>query len=112
MLENAPTGLLSATDRDLVVTWVVASVAYGEAVVKMYKTGGVIIATEFGPRQNPALTVLNKQAEYMLSLSKQLGFNPASRATLGALGAAYGTVGMIEGSVVSFIDQKPASLAA
>ncbi len=78
----------------------------------MYKTGGVVIKSEFGPRQNPCLTVLNKQAEYMLSLSKQLGFNPASRATLGAIGAAYGSPEQIEGSVVSFIDQKPASLAA
>ena len=76
-----------------------------------YKTGGIVIDTDYGSRQNPCLTVLTKQAEFMLSLSKQLGFNPASRATLGALGAAYCSLGQIEGSVVSFIDQKPASLA-
>lgn len=110
VLESAPRGLLSETDRDLVVTWCVAAVAYAEAFKKMYRTGGVVINSEYGMRQNPCLTVLNKQAEYMLSLSKQLGFNPASRAALGAM-ASLGPA-QIEGSVVSFIEQKPASLAA
>jgi P27 family predicted phage terminase small subunit len=111
VLESAPRGLITETDRDLVITWCVATVNYSEAVIKMYKTGGMVIESEYGPRQNPYLTVLNKQAEHLLSLSKQLGFNPASRATLGAIGAAYGSPGQIEGSVVSFLDAKPPSLA-
>lgn len=112
VLENAPRGLLSATDRELVTHWCVAAVNYADAFRKMNATGGMVIETDYGPRQNPYLTILNKQAEYMLSLSKHLGFNPASRATLGAIGAAYGAAGQVEGSVISFLDTKPPSLAA
>lgn len=112
VLTTAPRGLLTETDRDLVVTWCVAAVAHAEAVVKMYKTGGLVIESEYGPRQNPYLTVANKQAEYLLSLSKQLGFNPASRAILGAARADFGGAAQIEGSVVAFLDQKPPSLVS
>lgn len=113
VLTSAPRGLLTETDRDLVVAWCVAAVAHAEAVQRMYKTGGLVIESDYGPRQNPYLTVVNKQAEYMLSLSKQLGFNPASRAILGAAreGFTAGAVA-VEGSVVAFLDQKPPSLAS
>lgn len=112
-IENAPRGLLAGTDRDLLVAWCVACVGHNEAA-KALLTEDVVIESDNGTvSQNPRLIVMNKHAEVMLRLSKVLGFNPASRAVLGSIGAAYGNMpGQIEGSVDSFIEEKPPSLAA
>lgn len=112
MLETAPKGLLTGTDKDLLVTWCVACVGHAAAAkdliseeMTMEHDNGVVVA-------NPKIGIMNKHAETMMRLSKLLGFNPASRMVLGAIGAGAIPGQLIEGSVASYIEEKPASLPA
>src|SRR6187551_44568 len=90
MLETAPRGLLSGSDKDLLVAWCVACVGHAQATQDVLKEGIVLEYDNGTVIQNPKLIIANKHAETMLRLSKVLGFNPASRVTLGALGVDYG----------------------
>lgn len=113
VLENAPRGLLAGTDRDLLVTWCVACVGHTNAARDLLKEDMVTEYPNGVVVQNPKIIIMNKHGEMMLRLSKVLGFNPASRLVLGSVGSVnFGPAEQIEGSVVAFIDQKPASLAA
>lgn len=105
-LETAPKGLLTGTDRDLLVTWCVACVGHSEAARDMLSEELVIDGS-----QNPKLIIMNKHAETMIRLSKMLGFSPGSRALLGTV-ITFGPAEQVEGSVASFIEQRPLRIAA
>lgn len=97
-LDNAPLGLLTATDRGVLAIWCVASVEYAKAVAEVRRLGQVVktagvttrnektgVTTTIGgsPIQNPFLGIVNRQAMVMLRSGAEMGFSPASRMAFG-----------------------------
>ena len=83
-LENAPPGLLTATDREILAGWCCAAVEYARAVTEVRKLGQVVKTKEGNAIQNPFLPIMNRQFLIMLRAGAELGFSPAARASLGA----------------------------
>ncbi len=83
-LQFAPPGLLTATDREVLVIWCVAAVELARAVVEVRKLGQVVKTKDGNAIQNPFLPIVNKQALIMLKAGAEMGFSPASRASLAA----------------------------
>ena len=85
-IENAPPGLLTASDRETLVIWVCASVVHANAIIEMRQRGPVVKSQRGIPYQNPLLGVANKQALLMLKTGAEMGFSPASRGSIGRSG--------------------------
>jgi len=85
-VEHAPPGLLTGTDREIVVVWVVACVEHARANAKVRELGQVVTTREGGVMQNPYLGVMNRQAHLMIRCASELGFSPAARTALGRMG--------------------------
>jgi P27 family predicted phage terminase small subunit len=83
-VEYAPPGLLTATDREILVVWVVACVKHADAAVKVSTLGDVVTTKDGNIIQNPYLSILNRQALIMIRVVSELGFSPAARAGLGS----------------------------
>ena len=116
-LENAPLGLLTATDREVLVIWCVASVEYARAVQEVRRLGQVVKTKEGNAIQNPFLPIVNKQAAMMLRAGSELGFSPASRMALGTppeaapgryIGSRSGSAG---NGLDAYLSEKPDRLA-
>jgi P27 family predicted phage terminase small subunit len=90
-MEYAPRGLLTATDREILATWCVASVAYVEAVREVRRTGLVVETKSGNQIPNPYLGVQNRQALLMMRAGGELGFSPASRMSMALQGQAADT---------------------
>src|SRR4029077_5814964 len=86
-IENAPPGLLSATDRETLAIWCCASVEYAKAVQHVRAHGAVMKSKGGVMMHNPHATTMNKQAAMMLRCGGEMGFSPASRAALGKAAA-------------------------
>jgi P27 family predicted phage terminase small subunit len=83
-LEHAPFGLLTGTDREVLVVWVVACCEHARAVQEVRKLGQVVKTNDGSAITNPYLAVANRQTTIMLRAGAELGFSPAARASLGA----------------------------
>jgi P27 family predicted phage terminase small subunit len=81
-LDHAPAGVLSGTDRELLVVWVAAAVEHAKAV-RQVRAIGQTIKGERGTMINPALRIMDRQAHLMLRTADALGFSPAARTSLG-----------------------------
>ena len=91
VVESAPSGILTGTDRDIVSAYVVAVVEFARAVTQVRKGGQVVKAKNGAAIVNPFLGIMNKQAALIARFGSQLGFSPASRAQLGSsLGSSSG----------------------
>lgn len=116
-LDYAPPGLLTATDREVLAIWCVAAVEHARAVQAVRRMGQVVKTKDGNAIQNPYLAVVNKQAMIMLRAGGELGFSPASRASLGAAGkmSEY-TNGPTLGrrapasALAAYLEQKPDTL--
>jgi P27 family predicted phage terminase small subunit len=83
VIENAPPGILTGTDRDIVAAYVVAVVEYARAFIEV-NSGGQVVQTKNGNViQNPFLGIMNRQALLIGRFGSQLGFSPAARASIG-----------------------------
>jgi P27 family predicted phage terminase small subunit len=80
---HAPLGLLTGTDREILVIWVAAAVEHAKAVQKVRELGQLVQTEAKNTIQNPYLPVMNRQALIMMKAGGELGFSPASRAALG-----------------------------
>ncbi|WP_170303744.1 phage terminase small subunit P27 family [Reyranella soli] len=111
VIENAPYGILTGTDRDAVAAYVVAVVEYAKAVRAVRKDGQLMTAKNGTPFQNPSLGIANRQALLISRLCASLGFNPTSRASLGTSESSFN--GSAPGSLADFTAKrpKPGSLA-
>jgi P27 family predicted phage terminase small subunit len=89
-LDRAPPGLLTGTDRAIFTGWCVAVVEYAKAVVEVRKLGQVVKTKDGNAIQNPYLSIMNRQAMIINRLGAEMGFSPASRASLGASAPAFG----------------------
>lgn len=49
---------------------------------------GVIVDTPFGPKKNPACTVINETSRQLAAFGAMLGLDPSSRTRLGTAGAS------------------------
>lgn len=79
---NAPIGVLTGSDRETLVVFIVALCEYRRAVVKVRKRGQVVTTKAGNPVQNPHLSIMNKQALVMLRAAGEMGFSPSSRVRL------------------------------
>jgi len=82
-LENAPAGLLTGTDRDVLVMFCVAVVEHMRAVIALRTEGQIIETTNGNKIQNPLLGVVNRQAMIVMRAAGEMGFTPAARTSLG-----------------------------
>jgi P27 family predicted phage terminase small subunit len=90
-LEYAPRGLLTATDRQILATWCVASVTYAEAVREVRRLGLVVKTKDGNPIQNPFLAIQNRQALLIMRAGEHLGFSPAARMSMAIAGQVSDT---------------------
>ena len=82
-LEHAPLGLLAEIDRSVLAVWCVACVEHRRAASEIRQTGQVIETRDKRIIPNPHFRVLNACALLMIKAGSELGFSPASRASLG-----------------------------
>lgn len=108
-VEHAPLGLLTETDREVLIVWVSASVEHARAVQEVRKMGQVVKTRDGNAIQNPFLPIMNKQAIIMMNAGDRMGFSPSSRAALGRAGMEMSSArGQIAGSRLStYLDSKP-----
>ena len=84
-ISNAPVGLLTATDRDLLAAWVVACVEHARAAAEVRRMGQVVKTKDGNAINNPYLGIVNRQALIMIRTAGELGFTPSARASLGMI---------------------------
>ena len=89
-IDHAPPGLLTGTDREVLVVWVVACVEHAKAAQEVRKLGQVVTTKDGNAIQNPFLPIVNRQALIMLKAGSEMGFSPAARASLGSAAPAFG----------------------
>ena len=82
-LEHAPPGLLTATDRSILVAYVRAVVLHARAGAEVAKCDPVFVNKNGYVQQNPWVAIMHKAAAAMRPLAGELGFTPSSRAALG-----------------------------
>ena len=90
VVDHAPPGLLTGTDRDILATFVNACVEYQRAVLEVRKIGQVVKTRDGNAIQNPYLGIMNRQALLICRFGAELGFSPAARASLGVAATAFG----------------------
>jgi P27 family predicted phage terminase small subunit len=114
--EHAPPGLLTGTDREILVVWVVAAVEHARACQRVRELGQVVSTREGGVMQNPYLGVMNRQAHIMLRAASELGFSPAARAGLGRMAPVFDPHAPALGQprnnarLAAYLDRKPDKL--
>jgi P27 family predicted phage terminase small subunit len=113
-VDHAPIGLLSGTDRDIMIVWVLATVEYRKAAREVARLGQVVQRADKSVGINPYMRVMNAQALIILRTCAEIGFSPAARAHLGArapAGALDGPRGsLISGDLARYLDEKPDKL--
>jgi len=114
-LDHAPPGLLTGTDRGMLIVWVAACVEHARALVEVRRHGQVVKTKDGNAIQNPYLGVMNRQALMMIRAAAELGFSPAARATLGSRAPEFPN-GQLASPVRShsrlaaYLDRKPDKL--
>jgi len=113
-LEWAPPGLLTATDRDILVAWCAACVEHARACIEVRTHGQVVKTRDGNAIQNPYLGVMNRQALIMMRAASELGFTPAARAALGSSAPEFphGTSSPGRSRLQTYLDRKPDRLDA
>lgn len=116
-VEHAPPGLLTGTDREVLVIWVVASIEHARACEKLRELGQIVQTKDGNAIQNPYMAIVNKQAFLMLRAGAEMGFSPAARATLGQRGmeSQHGSPSALgqprnNSRLARYLDQKPDKL--
>ena len=84
-VQNAPPGVLTATDREVLAVWVVACVEHARAAVEVRRMGQVVKTKDGNVINNPHLGIANRQAFIMVRTAGELGFTPSARASLGMI---------------------------
>jgi P27 family predicted phage terminase small subunit len=109
-IENAPPGLLTATDREVLIIWTVACVEHARATQEVRKLGQVVKTREGDAIQNPFLPIVNRQALIMMRAGAEMGFSPAARSSLGRWGEPL-PAGQIAGTpLAAYLEAKPDKL--
>ena len=110
-LEHAPLGLLTGTDREVLVVWCVASVEHARAAQEVRRLGQVVKTKEGNAIQNPFLPIVNRQALIMMRAGAEMGFSPASRVSLGTPAESARYIGgqrvNAKGGLDEYLDEKP-----
>jgi P27 family predicted phage terminase small subunit len=90
VVDHAPPGLLTGTDREILATLVNACVEYQRAVLEVRSLGQLVKTRDGNAIQSPYLSIMNRQAMLMSRFGAELGFSPAARASLGGAAPAFG----------------------
>ena len=93
VVDHAPPGLLTGTDREILATFVNACVEYQRAVLEVRKIGQVVKTRDGNAIQNPFLGIMNRQALLISRFGSELGFSPAARASLGTSAPTFDGTG-------------------
>ena len=111
-IENSSPGLLTGTDREVLVVWTVASVEHARAAQEVRKLGQVVKTKDGNAIQNPFLPIVNRQALIMMRAGAEMGFSPASRASIGrGEPLPSGRAGQIAGTpLAQYLSEKPDKL--
>ena len=88
-VQDAPAGLLTGTDREMLAVWVVACVEHGRAAAEVRRMGQVVKTKDGNAINNPYLGIVNRQAFIMIRTAGELGFTPAARASLGMIDESW-----------------------
>lgn len=83
IVSQAPPGLLTSVDQDLLRAYVGAALSYQRAERALAKSGEIIRAPKTGAlMQSPWVAFRNRQAELLSRLGEQLGLNPSARSRI------------------------------
>lgn len=74
-------GILTNADVDTLAVYCDAVVRYAEAS-RIIATEGMVLETDRGPKQHPAVLIQQKYAGIMARCASQLGLEPSARAAL------------------------------
>lgn len=116
VVDHAPPGLLTGTDRDILAAFVNACVEYQKAVLSVRSMGQVVKTRDGNAIQNPFLGIMNRQALLMKTFGSELGFSPAARASLGSRAPEFtthdsptagGRGRAVRGSLAAYLELKP-----
>lgn len=115
---HSPPGLLTGTDREVLVIWTVACVEHAKAVLKVRELGQIVQTALGNAIQNPYMAIVNKQAFIMLRAGAEMGFSPAARSIIGRgameqpQGSGAPTLGQPRNSsrLAAYLDAKPDKL--
>jgi P27 family predicted phage terminase small subunit len=87
-----PRGMIASCDLDLMATYVTAVSLHEQACRELQKTGPVVMGANDIPVISPWCRVQIRQSLLVLRLAAELGFTPASRASMASrLATAAGT---------------------
>src|SRR5260370_1477066 len=92
-VQNAPAGLLTGTDREVLAVWVVACVERARAAAEVRRMGQVVKTKDGNAINDPYLGIVNRQAFIMIRTARELGFTPSARASLGMTEKSGRTIG-------------------
>ncbi|MCF8533032.1 MAG: P27 family phage terminase small subunit [Reyranella sp.] len=83
-IADAPAGLLKRLDMRVLVVWTVAAWLHSIAVAKVARVAILIQSRDGNIYQNPALAIVNRQAQIMIKAAAEMGFTPSSRSRINA----------------------------
>jgi P27 family predicted phage terminase small subunit len=93
-IANAPAGLLTMLDRDVLAIWVIARGIHRQCNETLAREDLLLKSKEGGtPYQHPCLAILNRQAEIMMKAGAEMGFTPSSRSRISVGEPGAGNVG-------------------
>lgn len=112
VVDHAPPGLLTGTDRGVLTIYVIACVEHAKAAQEVRRLGQVVKTKDGNAIQNPFVGVMNRQALIMLKAGSEMGFSPSARASLGSRQVEYwepvGGGGRKKGGeLAAYLEQKP-----
>jgi P27 family predicted phage terminase small subunit len=121
VVDHAPPGLLTGTDRDILAVFCNACVEYRRAVVQVRAMGQVVktgVVTDKDGNtsggnviQNPFLGIMNRQALLLNRFGAECGFSPAARASLGSRAPEFNGRGAATGDLLdAYLATKPDKL--
>lgn len=83
LVSNAPPGVLTRADENLILQYVRAKRIYDEADQAIQEAPSLFRKWGQGLRAHPAIKVMNDQSDRMTRILSELGFSPTARARLG-----------------------------
>lgn len=116
VIERAPRGVLSETDRENVISFVVSFCEFKKAAIDARENGQVFLSAKTGfAYANPALGIMERNQKLMLAAASMIGFTPSSRTTLSRVGVGTGNAknmpGQIAGKLARYLEMKPDKLS-
>ena len=109
-IENAPLGMLAEIDQGILSVWVCSCVEYQRAAAEVRKAGQLVEGRDERMIASPYLGIMNRMAALLIRCASELGYSPASRASLGmraTRGCSFATNDSDGSRLAAYLRSKP-----